>query len=86
MKADVIPAGGGERSNSSRLNEAQTNDSSADAIRRLQNRPNDSATSPALLDRDAGEKPEAALRRRAANGANRISPARSSSAIPTIQD
>ncbi len=85
MTADAVPDGGVARSNSRRLSGTATNDSSAVGMRRRQNQPKGFGSSPASLDGDAGEKAGAELGRRDATGANRGSPVRSSSAIPTIQ-
>jgi peptidoglycan hydrolase-like protein with peptidoglycan-binding domain len=85
MTADAVLRGGGEHSNSSPFNGAAINESRANKIRRPPNPRKDIASSAASLDVDAGEKPEIRLRRRDATGANRSSPARSSSAVPTIQ-
>lgn len=85
MPADRVPGGGGEHSNFIVSNGAANNEPSANEIRRLQNRPKRFESLPASLDGDAGKKSEAALRRRDTTGANRSSPARSSSTIPTFQ-
>jgi peptidoglycan hydrolase-like protein with peptidoglycan-binding domain len=85
MTTDAVLRGGGEHSNSSAFNGAANNESNANEIRRPPNPRKDIGPSTVSLDVDAGEKPEIRLRRRDATGANRSSPARSSSAIPTIQ-
>jgi len=83
--ADAVRQGGVAHSKSSRLSGTATNDSSAVGMRRRQNQPKGFGSSPASLDGDASEKAGAELGRRDATGANRSSPARPSSAIPTIQ-
>jgi len=85
MTADAAQGGRVERSNSSAIDGAANNESSANEIGRLQKQPKAVASSPASPDADPGKNPGAALRRRDTTSANRGSPARSSPAIPTFQ-